>query len=878
MYNSFFGFDIQPFKITPDPAFIYWNKQHRRAASILAFGIEQLVPITVVTGDVGTGKTTLLQQFLTEAPEDMTIGLISNFWSGMDGLYQWILNAFDLETSGTEVAQFRRFQDFVVAEYAAGRRCVLIVDEAQNVSDEDLEQLRMLTNINAGKDSLLMLFLVGQPQLRDRLQQPNNRQIAQRVGAAFHLGAMSQEDSRDYIRHRLRVAGCTEEIFDEAALDQIHTAAGGVPRLINVICELALVAAYGDGIKRIDGAYLETFLQEAAESGMMAHLPMPLSRSDADPAVVTTDPVVGPGSGGKGRGTHRFRLVSGLPQFDSVLSSETTAPDPVAASAEPDTAPEPPPAQPKEAEQEAEEAQILESLMARSLARWDTVAKRAAAEDSTASAAAQASPTETAYDPDVDTAAQQPDPSSQSQAPAASPPDPSAAAPLKLDATLASAEPEDTPAGRPDAAPGDGAVGAPGGAQRGDPIAADDPLIPGGLAGSAPIADAAPAGALPGSARRRWPLYGALLVLAAIGVYAVPRLLQSPHAPPEDAATKLAAPGAVSTDAAGPDATTEAGAKKTPAAQERTGADPADALADAAKSPAKGTGTRPDVPDGAALLQQALNAHPTDPAAAVGFARAALRGEAQAAYYLGQGHESGVGVPRDLALARAWYELASPSVRSARRRLASLHAPEQGGELAAPRLLAGMIGPDGGGEFVWSSGPGDDPVIYLLELAPGADGPVQRLPPRALSALRVQDLGAARMWRVVAADPVTGRSAISDWRSLGAEDSPAPNGPAGLVPRVGLAVPTGMAEQRVAAVSSALKAAGIAIVAHQSTATGEAGDTLVGYLYDADRAAATRIADLIGGGARVERVPLPASDSGAPPLPGEITVTLAGSE
>ncbi|MFD3190378.1 AAA family ATPase [Sedimentitalea sp. HM32M-2] len=846
MYNSFFGFDIQPFKITPDPAFIYWNKQHRRAASILAFGIEQLVPITVVTGDVGTGKTTLLQQFLTEAPEDMTIGLISNFWSGMDGLYQWILNAYDLDTSGSEVAQFRRFQDFVVAEYAAGRRCVLIVDEAQNVSDEDLEQLRMLTNINAGKDSLLMLFLVGQPQLRDRLQQHNNRQIAQRVGAAFHLGAMSQEDSRDYIRHRLRVAGCTDEIFDEAALDQIHVAAGGVPRLINVICELALVAAYGDGIKRIDGAYLETFLQEAAESGMMAHLPMPLSRSDADPAVVTTDPGPAPGTGGKGRGTHRFRLVSGLPQFDSVLSTDTSAPEPVVASAEPDAvkpdaAPEPPPAQSKKAtgEEEADEAQLLESLMARSLARWDTVAKRAAAE-----ASEPAIGTEGKTDP------QPPDPS-----PSASAPDEkatAAVAPLRLDATLATADP-----GPADASsdPGDGT----------DPAA---------------MAEPASAAASPETGRRwgagRRPLYAALLVLAAAGAYGVPRLLQSPHIPAGDAASGPVVPVRDSTDVATPEAAVEQAAKvaavAAPAAKE-----PAPPSAEAPQRQAIETDPESS-DDGAALLQQALSTLPTDPAAVVGFARAALRGQAQAAYYLGQIHESGVGVPRDLALARAWYELASPSVRSARRRLAALGAPEQGGELTAPRLLAASIAPDGGGEFVWSSGTGADPAVYVLELAPGADAPLRRLPPQALSALRLPDLGAAQMWRVVAADPATGRSAVSEWRGLGVVELPAPEGPTGLMPRVDLAVPAGMAEDRVAAVTEALGAAGIAFAARQSPATGGADNAIViGYTYEADRMAAQRIAGLIGSDARAERVSASSPDSEVP-LPGDITVTLAAPD
>jgi len=284
MYESFFNLKALPFKITPDPAYIYWDKDHRRAASVLAFGIEQLVPITVVTGDVGTGKTTLLQQFLEDAPAEMTIGLISNYWSGMGGLYQWILNAFDIQKTGSDVEMFRAFEDFILAEYAAGRRCVLIVDEAQNVSDTDLEQLRMLTNINVGTDSLFMLFLVGQQQLRDRLLQPNNRQIAQRVGAAFHLGPMALEDTKKYVRHRISVAGGTREIFDDAALEKVHEVAGGVPRLTNVVCELALVTAFGGGVKTIDRPFMDEFVTEAIQNGLVAHLPMDVAQSDEPPA------------------------------------------------------------------------------------------------------------------------------------------------------------------------------------------------------------------------------------------------------------------------------------------------------------------------------------------------------------------------------------------------------------------------------------------------------------------------------------------------------------------------------------------------------------------------------------------------------------------
>ena len=168
-----------------------------------------------------------------------------------------------------------RSRDFLLREYAAGRRTVLIVDEAQNVSDDGLEALRLLTNINSGSDALLLLVLVGQPELRVRLQRPHLRQIAQRVGAACHLDRMTADETRDYIRFRLRVAGGEDTLFDDAAIRRIHTEAAGIPRLVNSLCDLCLVGAFAEGIHRITDPFTFAVLREARSQGLLTILDGP---------------------------------------------------------------------------------------------------------------------------------------------------------------------------------------------------------------------------------------------------------------------------------------------------------------------------------------------------------------------------------------------------------------------------------------------------------------------------------------------------------------------------------------------------------------------------------------------------------------------------
>lgn len=255
-YLDHYGFAVRPFSILPDPEMLFWSDRHRKAFAVLEYGLMTRAPLTVVTGDVGAGKTTLIQALLRRAGPDMRVGLISNARGDRGDLLRWILNAFDIipPPGADYVAMFQAFQDFVLSQYAGGRLVVLIFDEAQNLGADTLEELRMLTNINSGTDELLQLILLGQPELRDIITRPELRQFAQRVSATFHLGSFDADTSAAYVRHRLQKAGGTGNEIDNAAIARIHAEARGVPRMINKIADLALVygAAAGRGVVGAD--------------------------------------------------------------------------------------------------------------------------------------------------------------------------------------------------------------------------------------------------------------------------------------------------------------------------------------------------------------------------------------------------------------------------------------------------------------------------------------------------------------------------------------------------------------------------------------------------------------------------------------------------
>ena len=254
MYAPFFGLSQDPFSIAPDPHYLFMSGRHREALAHLLYGLDGGGGFVVLTGEIGTGKTTVCRCFLEQVPAHCNVAYIVNPRLTATELVQTVCEDFGVVAPGTAAgAETVRhwtglLNQFLLQAHAAGRNCVLIIDEAQQLSAEVLEQLRLLTNLETNERKLLQIVLIGQPELRDMLARPELEQLAQRVIARFHLDALSAEESTQYITHRLAVAGWSGPLpFDRAALRDIHRLARGVPRRINLLCGRALLGAYASG-------------------------------------------------------------------------------------------------------------------------------------------------------------------------------------------------------------------------------------------------------------------------------------------------------------------------------------------------------------------------------------------------------------------------------------------------------------------------------------------------------------------------------------------------------------------------------------------------------------------------------------------------------
>lgn len=255
MYKKHFGLTDKPFNLIPDPDYLYMSSKHKIGLSLLEYGLmETAAGLTVISGEVGAGKTTLIRKLMRRIDHDqLTVGIINNTSTFQDELMSWVASVFSLQHENKDnVTIFREFQQFLIQEYAKGRRTVLIVDEAQNLCGKALEELRMLTNINADRDQLLQIVLVGQPELLEILQRPEYAQIAQRVSVEYHLEPLDLEELGKYIHHRMEVAGANTEVFEQDTVKAIYYFSGGVPRLVNTLCDYALVHAYAMEKQTID--------------------------------------------------------------------------------------------------------------------------------------------------------------------------------------------------------------------------------------------------------------------------------------------------------------------------------------------------------------------------------------------------------------------------------------------------------------------------------------------------------------------------------------------------------------------------------------------------------------------------------------------------
>ena len=248
MYERFYGLHEKPFGLLPDPSFIYWSHAHSMAYTMLEYGVINNAGFTVITGGIGCGKTTLIRHLLTQLLEHVTVGLLSNTRIKEGELLRWVMMALAQPyDQASTMGVFHDFQKFLIDQYAQRRRTILIVDEAQNLSTGTLEELRMLSNINADKDQLLQIILVGQPELREVLQGPDLIQFVQRVSSDFHLPPLDAAEVFDYVRYRVQLAGGQSDLFSRQACKLVAEASKGVPRTINMFCDTALVYAYSSG-------------------------------------------------------------------------------------------------------------------------------------------------------------------------------------------------------------------------------------------------------------------------------------------------------------------------------------------------------------------------------------------------------------------------------------------------------------------------------------------------------------------------------------------------------------------------------------------------------------------------------------------------------
>jgi general secretion pathway protein A len=274
MYESYYGFREKPFTILPDPDFLFLSFKHTMALDLLEYGLANQAGFNVITGEVGTGKTTLIRYLLRQVAHDVTVGLISNTHSHFGELMQWILLAFKLEfRAQSKVEMFQTFLEFLHAHQSQNKRVVLIVDEAQNMNVDTLEELRMLSNVNADKDQILQLILVGQPLLRETLRRPDLTQFAQRVAVDYHLEPLDRDETAQYIEHRVTFAGGKDpKLFEPDACAAVYQHTRGTPRLINLLCDTALVYGYAESRVKIDGQLVQDAAWDKKKGGIFPTL------------------------------------------------------------------------------------------------------------------------------------------------------------------------------------------------------------------------------------------------------------------------------------------------------------------------------------------------------------------------------------------------------------------------------------------------------------------------------------------------------------------------------------------------------------------------------------------------------------------------------
>src|SRR5919197_4401229 len=292
MYERFYRLRERPFALTPDPDYLNPSRVHKESLSYLRYGIESHAGFVVITGAIGSGKTTLLQTLLRGLDSHTTVARVMNTLLDPRELIEAAMIDLGLDPAGkSKPAMLKEFGEFLVSERAAGRLVLLVIDEAQNLTLPALEEIRMLSNLETEKSKLVQIILVGQPDLRDKLDRPELEQLRQRITVSYHLEALDADDTARYVNHRLARAAIGAPMeFDRPVTDRIHDRSGGVPRLINVIADAALVFGYGEERSIIDASLVDEVIADLDATGVLG----PRVNANRRASVVPADPLAAP--------------------------------------------------------------------------------------------------------------------------------------------------------------------------------------------------------------------------------------------------------------------------------------------------------------------------------------------------------------------------------------------------------------------------------------------------------------------------------------------------------------------------------------------------------------------------------------------------------
>jgi putative secretion ATPase (PEP-CTERM system associated) len=287
MYEAFYGLSAKPFQLNPDPSFYFASKQHRRAKAYLEYGVSRNEGFIVITGEIGAGKTTVLRSLIEGLNGSNVItGHLVTTQLGAEDTLRMVGAAFGFRVKDVPKSELLiTLEAFLISQTSKGKRCLLIVDEAQNLSSRAVEELRMLSNFQFGNQALLQSFLVGQPEFREILQRPEMEQFRQRVAATCHIGPLDADETRQYIEHRLKCAGHAEPgLFDAAAIAGVYEASGGIPRRVNAICDRMMLAGFLGGHQTLTGEDLKEVVAELRQENVVSQ-GAPMTATSAAPAL-----------------------------------------------------------------------------------------------------------------------------------------------------------------------------------------------------------------------------------------------------------------------------------------------------------------------------------------------------------------------------------------------------------------------------------------------------------------------------------------------------------------------------------------------------------------------------------------------------------------